>query len=97
MVALTTAHLLHLWLALSPIPVHSWYDGACCNDRDCREIDGRVLEKKEGYYLENYDTLIPYSDKRVRQSKDFDFHACFFMERGVETGIRCLYVPGRGT
>lgn len=95
----TTAHcyqlLISLTLAVLPAPAlsHSWYDGACFND--CSRYLERVEEQRDGYFLPDFNVLIPYSSPQVRQSKDFDFHVCIWHD---EAGphIRCLYVPGRG-
>lgn len=102
MARLTTAHCYHLAiasaLAIFPAPAlaHSWYDGACCLELHCSRYLEQVEERRDGYWLPDFNVLIPYSDPKVRQSRDFDFHVCIFHD---EAGphVRCLYVPGRGT
>ena len=105
--ALLAGGILLLLSALSPLQAqpaaphdHSWYDGECCNKNDCVPIYGAIKERRDGYYIVTLDTLIPYGDKRIRQSKDFDFHVCVIPETAADpklrNTIRCLYVPGRG-
>ena len=112
-----TAHSYHLWLAvlailastatplradvIPPAHQHSWYDGKCCNNNDCGPIFGMIRERKDGYYIQTLDMLVPYGDSRIKQSKDFDFHICLYPETfadpALRNTIRCLYVPGRNT
>ncbi len=72
------------------------YDIECCSGIDCYQAPSSdVKETKEGYLLSTGE-LIPYSDRRIRRSRDEFFHEC---KPGGETGSRrslCLYVPERG-
>jgi len=50
-----------------------------------------VIEGPEGYTLKD-GTKIPYTDPRVKQGKDEDFHVCI----NPTGAILCLYRPARG-
>lgn len=62
--------------ATTPANAHSWYDGDCCSDRDCRPISAsevrelawdRVLDLVSGQEVRG---------AQIRQSKDGDWHIC---------------------
>lgn len=70
---------------------HSWYDKECCSGDDCAPVaDGGIKEGPGGYTLPD-GNLLPYGDKRIRQSVDHQFHWCH-----INAATYCLYVPGRG-
>ena len=89
--------MLRLALALAlvgfvlPALAHEWYDPWCCNGQDCRPIDAeRVTARPDGYHVEGYDRVVPYSE--ARPSGDTDYHVC-----EIPAGhIRCFYVPPGG-
>lgn len=72
------------------------YDIECCSGIDCYQAPASdVKETREGYLLSTGE-LIPYSDRRIRRSRDEFFHEC---KPGGMTGSQrslCLYVPERG-
>ncbi len=74
-------------LISSPAWAHSWYDPWCCNERDCTEYTGTVVEGPDGYKLEN-GLFVKYPDARV--SQDSDFHICIYHGE-----LRCFYAPQR--
>lgn len=39
---------------------HDHYEPWCCNGKDCVPYHGKVEETPKGYYLPEYDTLVPY-------------------------------------
>lgn len=87
--------LILLSLALSSITssslAHDWYDKECCSGSDCSPVVAdTVREGPSGYTLPD-GNLLPYGDKRIRQSVDDRFHWCH-----VNAATYCLYVPGRG-
>jgi hypothetical protein len=77
---------------------HSWYDPACCSDRDCEPIPHESVQVTPSGYLWA-GMLIPFAEARI--SMDKDYHVC----RGVYTGILiqpsmqkpCFYAPMGGT
>lgn len=78
--------LLAAWMAHA----HSWYDPACCNDGDCAP-DERVHEVKGGFEVPTGE-VVPYGDRRLRQSLDKQFHWCH-----VNAYTYCVYIPGGAT
>lgn len=72
------------------------YGWECCNLMDCREVpESAIEESPAGYVIKATGEVIPYSDKKVKQSKDERFHWC---SKGgkPDTATICLYVPNRG-
>jgi hypothetical protein len=69
---------------------HSWYDGECCADNDCKPIAcDQIIEKSDGSYFDGM------KFRSVRPSKDRNCHACIqdYHERGALVRYpRCLYV-----
>lgn len=69
------------------------YDYQCCSGIDCREVpDSAVRRSSKGYIITATGELIPYGDKRIRNSKDEFYHWCSV--GGLpDTGTVCLYRP----
>ena len=78
-------------LVAAIILAHSWYGWECCSDKDCHPYEGTVIEGPDAYTLKD-GTKIPYTDPRVKQGKDEDFHICV----NPSGAILCLYRPNRG-
>jgi hypothetical protein len=72
------------------------YDPSCCAGVDCYQAPpSDVKETKYGYQLSTGE-LIPYTDHRIKRSRDEYFHEC---KPGGDAGSQhsfCLYVPDRG-
>lgn len=79
-------------LAATGAAAHSWYDNACCNERDCHPYEGKVVEGPDAYVLED-GTRIPVNDPKVRQGLDDQFHICI----GASGALLCFYRPLRGS
>lgn len=99
MTALGAAALLLLLKLCAPAFGHSWYPGQCCSGFDCRPIDGREVDTREGgFYIHESRELIPYSDPRIRKTPpegDDLFHRC--SKGGKPDGETiCLYIPNWG-
>ncbi len=77
-------------------PLGWTYPFACCSGIDCREVAPKsISERPEGYVIEGTGELIAYSDKRVKESPDGEFHWCSVA--GANDGKTiCLFVPPRG-
>lgn len=83
---------------------HSWYDSACCSNKDCAPlVDGDVVEQSQGWYIQSIGEHVPYNSRKIRISKDKHFHVCKVPhteyrngEKTVTYFIRCLYIPGFG-
>lgn len=76
---------------------HGWsYPFACCANYDCRQATGEVQEKPDGYHTPTGE-VVPYGDKRIKDSPDGEFHWCAH-QSGLDAGKAiCLFVPGRGS
>jgi len=78
-------------------PLGWLYGYECCSGVDCSVSgDKAISEIPEGYRIEITGEVIPYGDKRIKQSRYEFFHRC--TPGGVATAPRsiCLYVPDRG-
>lgn len=83
------------------------YDPACCNTMDCRPADGpdgprhhpiQLVEVQGGYRViktNGQDEMVDWNSKRVRPSKDGDYHVCTHGGRD-DGGVICIYVPPKG-
>lgn len=90
-------------LLAGPALAHSWYDYACCSERDCRlenittagiTIEHEVNRRIGGWFVTSTNELIPFDDKRIKISLDTGTHLCL-MPSGVKGifKVRCLYLP----
>lgn len=73
------------------------YPMSCCSLMDCRQAsEGEVRETAGGYLLTTTGEVVPYMDKRVKDSPDGLFHTCQ-VGGDFETGrVLCLFRPPRG-
>jgi hypothetical protein len=94
-----------LWLTLpawphqAPISVaqpEGWtYPYSCCSGIDCRPVpESAVSERPDGYVIKATGEVIPYGDRRVKDSPDGDMHWCSVAGREDSRTI-CLFVPPR--
>lgn len=88
------------------VKAHEFYDPWCCNGNDCKPYYGEVQTTPKGYYLPEFDTLIPYKaadgtsgyaeDKGTRYKVPDDaaqYHICVMPWE--PTKVRCFYAkPG---
>lgn len=71
------------------------YDMACCHNRDCRPLASSAVRESPGGYVITLDNeTVPYSDKRIKNSPDGQYHWCTVNGRDDGRTI-CLYVPPR--
>lgn len=76
------------------------YPLACCSLIDCREVGAgtsspvRIVEESGGFRVSTTGEVIPYSDPRVRQSPDGEFHWCSTAGSDVGDTI-CIFAPPR--
>lgn len=74
--------LLLLLCSSSPtVLAHSWYDADCCSDKDCHAVI-KIDQTPTGRWM-HYDyqgaprkIFIPNTFKRIRPSKDAEYHVC---------------------
>ena len=71
------------------------YPFSCCSGYDCREVPGQAIsERPEGYVIEGTGEVVAYSDGRLKNSPDGQFHWCSVA--GASDGRTiCLFVPPR--
>ena len=73
------------------------YGWDCCSATDCSQMQqGEIEEGPNGYVVKRTGEVIPYNDKRIRQSKDEFFHRCAPGANFDAPKSLCLYTPGRG-
>jgi hypothetical protein len=67
------------------------HTASCCGERDCRQIDGRVVRYEDPgiWFVQGK----PVPRGRTFQSKDNLFYACYF-DPGRWEQPRCLFIPG---
>jgi hypothetical protein len=75
----------------TPLRAHSWYEAACCSQRDCAPVeDGVVAEKSDGVHVQGHG-ILSRTDSRLRMSRDDRDHIC------QETGkLLCVYRKPNG-
>lgn len=90
----------------TPSASHEFYDGWCCNGEDCAPYYGKVEKTRQGYYLPEFDTLIPYknangamADAPIAGTRynvpdgEAEYHICFWPP--TSRNVRCFYArPG---
>lgn len=91
---LTIAFLLMSSSAFS----HGWYGWECCSGQDCKPIPvSDVHATPAGWKIDITGEVIPFNDKKIKDSRDANFHRCArsadFSAKGVTL---CLYVPPAG-
>ena len=71
------------------------YPFACCSGYDCREVSSKqISERPEGYVIKGTGEVVAYSDGRLKDSPDGEYHWCSVA--GLDdTRTICLFVPPR--
>jgi hypothetical protein len=69
------------------------YPFSCCSGYDCREVSSKAIsERPEGYVIAGTGEVVAYSDKRIKDSPDGEYHWCSVS--GANDGKTiCLFVP----
>lgn len=71
------------------------YPFSCCSGYDCREVSStQVSEKPEGYVIKGTGEVVAYSDARLKDSPDGEYHWCSVAGADDSRTI-CLFVPPR--
>lgn len=77
-------------------PLGWTYPYLCCSDRDCKQAaDGAVRETSEGYRIVSTGEIVPYRDRRIKDSPDGLFHTCQQAGNFDAGRILCLFIPPR--
>jgi hypothetical protein len=89
-----TAVLLGVYFLTSVAKAHEFYDPWCCNETDCAPYHGEVVTRPDGYWIPEFQTLVPYDKARITPWHDENqYHLCEF-PKGSGT-VRCFYAkPG---
>jgi hypothetical protein len=71
------------------------YPTSCCSNKDCREVPHtEIIETPNGYLISTTNELIPYDDKRIRESPDGLHHRCARSNNFTPDGeTLCIFVP----
>jgi hypothetical protein len=85
----------HDALATAARPLGWSYPYSCCSGYDCRAVSSsRISERPEGYVIKGTGEVVAYSDARLKNSPDGEFHWC--SKQGRDDGETiCLFVPPR--
>jgi hypothetical protein len=75
-------------------PLGWTYPWSCCSGMDCVPKTKGISETPEGYVVDETHEVIPYGDKRIKDSPDGLFHWCSHVNTDHKT--ICLFVPPRG-
>ncbi|CCV13468.1 hypothetical protein [Mesorhizobium sp. STM 4661] len=69
------------------------YPFSCCSGYDCREVSQTsISERPEGYVIKGTGEVVAYSDARIKNSPDGEYHWCSVA--GANDGRTiCLFVP----
>jgi hypothetical protein len=71
------------------------YPFACCSGYDCREVSSKqISERPEGYVIQGTGEVVAYSDGRLKDSPDGEYHWCSVAGADNSRTI-CLFVPPR--
>ncbi|HEY6633401.1 MAG TPA: hypothetical protein VIZ90_18265 [Rhizobiaceae bacterium] len=71
------------------------YPFACCSGIDCREVSSKqISERPEGYVIKDTGEVVAYSDTRLKNSPDGEYHWCSVAGADDSRTI-CLFVPPR--
>jgi hypothetical protein len=73
---------------------HSWYEAACCSERDCVPVEeGVVVEKADGVHVQGHG-ILNRMDPRLRMSRDDRDHLC--VAPHSSTKLLCVYRKPNG-
>jgi hypothetical protein len=71
------------------------YPFACCSGYDCRAVSSKqISERPEGYVIKGTGEVVAYSDARLKNSPDGEYHWCSVAGADDSRTI-CLFVPPR--
>lgn len=92
-----------LWLTARNVaygheaPMGWSYGAECCSSADCSQRpEGEISTVEGGYRVNTTGEIIPYSDYRIKRSRDEFYHRC---AAGGDMSAKhsiCLYVPDQG-
>jgi hypothetical protein len=96
-IILTTGAFPHEATNTAGQPLGWRYSAWCCSDRDCKSVPASgIRETPNGYALQSTGEVVPYQDKRIKESPDGTFHVCQQAGDFDHGRVLCIYAPGRG-
>ncbi len=96
LIGMTTAAASHDAIPTASKPNGWSYPFSCCSGFDCREVTAEEIgEQPGGYVIEGTGEVLAYSDTRLKDSPDGEFHWCSVAGKADGRTI-CLFVPPRG-
>ena len=91
--ALAPRALAHDAKPTSAMPQGWSYPYSCCSGIDCREVSAKAIsERPEGYVIKGTGEVVAYSDTRIKDSPDGEYHWCSVAGANDSRTI-CLFVP----
>jgi hypothetical protein len=93
-VVLTAATIVFAAPTLAHDAPQGWsYPFSCCSGYDCRAVSQTsISERPEGYVIKGTGEVVGYSDARIKNSPDGEYHWCSVA--GANDGKTiCLFVP----
>lgn len=91
--------MLCIGAVIAPALSHEWYPVVCCSDEDCFEVGpADVTATAEGWRIESSGEIVPFDDRRVRQTPPEagqTFHVCH-LGADITARALCLFVPEFG-
>lgn len=96
--ALVTPASAHDAKPTAALPQGWSYPFACCANYDCRDVPADWISgKRDGYHIVITGEVLPYRDKRIKESPDGRVHWCSH-QAGIDAGKTiCLFVPPSGS
>lgn len=86
----------HEAMPTAAAPLGWSYPFSCCSGYDCRQVPpADVFEGPDGYRIVGTGEVLAYSDTRLKDSPDGEFHWCSVAGKSDGKTI-CLFVPPRG-
>lgn len=77
-------------------PLGWQYDYSCCSAVDCSQSQqSEISVTPQGYRVNLTGEVIPYTDTRIKRSKDEFYHRCTPGGKADAKRSLCLYVPDR--
>ncbi len=74
------------------LPLGWEYPWNCCSGVDCAPVQSSAIgETSEGYVIKQTGEVIPYRDKKIKDSPDGEYHWCSHISTDHKT--ICLFVP----
>jgi hypothetical protein len=95
LVAMSAPAVAHDAIPTAAMPQGWSYPFSCCSGYDCREVSAKAIsERPEGYVIQGTGEVVAYSDGRLKNSPDGEYHWCSVA--GADNGRTiCLFVPPR--